>query len=404
VRILVINCGSSSLKYQLFDMAANERLAKGLVERIGEAEGVRYAYESSAGRLSGEVTAPDHDAALNHMVERLVDPGHGAVKSVEEIDAVGHRVVHGGEAFVDAAEITEEIIATVQEQAALAPLHNPPNLAGIRAAMRLFPGVPHVAAFDTAFHQTMSPRAFLYGIPYDLYKQYHVRRYGFHGTSHRFVARRAAEMLGKPFSEFSGITCHLGNGCSMTAVRRGQSVDTSMGLTPLEGLMMGTRSGDIDPAVGFFLTRQAGIPFEELDSLFNKKSGMLGVSGLSNDMRTLIEAASNGHERARLALDMFAYRVRKYIGAYLAVLNGGDAIVFTGGIGENAPSLRQDVCSDLDRLGIEIDPGRNASVRSEEAVISAPGSQVVVMVVPTNEELEIARETALVTGGGTEPA
>jgi len=404
VKILVINCGSSSLKYQLFDMAANERLAKGLVERIGEAEGVRYAYESSAGRLSGEVTAPDHDAALNHMVERLVDPGHGAVKSVAEIDAVGHRVVHGGEAFVDAAEITEEIIATVQEQAALAPLHNPPNLAGIRAARRLFPGVPHVAAFDTAFHQTMSPRAFLYGIPYDLYKQYHVRRYGFHGTSHRFVARRAAEMLGKPFSEFSGITCHLGNGCSMTAVRRGQSVDTSMGLTPLEGLMMGTRSGDIDPAVGFFLTRQAGIPFEELDSLFNKKSGMLGVSGLSNDMRILIEAASNGHERARLALDMFAYRVRKYIGAYLAVLNGGDAIVFTGGIGENAPSLRQDVCSDLDRLGIEIDPGRNASVRSEEAVISAPGSQVVVMVVPTNEELEIARETALVTGGGTEPA
>ncbi len=393
MNVLVINCGSSSLKYRLFDMSKEAMLAKGLVERIGEAQGARYTHESSERRLSGNVDAPDHTAALRHMADRLIDPEHGPLASVDRVDAVGHRVVHGGEAFLEAAEITDEVIATVKEQASLAPLHNPSNLAGIRAARALFPAVPHVAVFDTAFHETMPPRAFLYGLPYEWYEKYHVRRYGFHGTSHRFVARRAAKMLGKPFFEFTGITCHLGNGCSMTAVRNGRSVDTSMGLTPLEGLIMGTRTGDLDPALSFYLAREAGIALKDLHVLYNTRSGLLGVSGLSNDVRTLLEAASEGHERARLALDMFAYRAKKYIGAYLAVLNGADAIVFTGGIGENAAPLREKMCSGLDRLGIRLDRDRNATTQSREAVISSPDSRIAVMVVPTNEELEIALET-----------
>ena len=394
MKVLVINCGSSSLKYQLFDMEADVALAKGLVERIGEMWKAGYTYEANGVAVSGEVRAPDHEAALQHMVERLTDPAHGAVESLGEIDAVGHRVVHGGEAFAEAVEITEEVIAAVEQLAPLAPLHNPPNLIGIRAARRILSNVPHVAVFDTAFHETMPPHAYHYGIPYEFYEKYHVRRYGFHGTSHVFVARRAAEMLGKPVSEFSGITCHLGNGCSITAIRNGRSVDTSMGLTPLEGLLMGTRSGDIDAGAVLFIARQEQLPLAALDSLLNRKSGMLGVSGLSNDVRTLIEAAAKGHRRATLALDMFAYRVKKYVGAYMAVLNGCDAIVFTGGIGENAAPLREKICRDLEFFGIRLDTGRNAEVFGREGMISAPLSKVALMVVPSNEEWEIARETA----------
>ena len=374
-------------------------LAKGLVECIGEGSGARLVYQSGDSNIDCAVDVPDHGVALEKMVSQLIDSDHGAIRSIDEINAVGHRVVHGGEAFVDAAKITDEVIGIVEEQAPLAPLHNPPNLTGIRAARKVFSAVPHVAVFDTAFHQTLPPHAFHYGVPYELYEKHHVRRYGFHGTSHLFVARRAAKHLGKPFSEFNGITCHLGNGCSMAAIRNGKSVDTTMGLTPLEGLLMGTRSGDIDPALPFFLTRTLGIPFEEVDSLLNKKSGLLGVSGVSNDMRTLIEAARDGSDRAQLAIEMFAYRVKKYIGAYTAVLNGCDAVVFTGGIGERSALQRSMICSNLDNIGILLDENRNAQTEAVEATISAAGSHIAVLVIPTNEELEIARETAALTRG-----
>ena len=393
MKILVINSGSSSLKYQLFDMAEGRVLAKGMVERIGEAQGARYKYAAARGELSGTVPAPNHETALGHMVERLVDPAHGAVASVEEIAAVGHRVVHGGEKFIHAAEINAEVIATIDRLSALAPLHNPPNLAGIHAARERLPAVPHVAVFDTAFHQSMPPTAFMYGLPYEYYEKHGVRRYGFHGTSHIYVARTAAQRLGKPFDQFTGITCHLGNGCSVTAIRNGQSVDTSMGLTPLEGLLMGTRCGDLDPALIFFLHRQMNVSLEALDALLNKKSGMLGISGVSNDARTLWEAADKGHARAKLALEMFAYRVKKYIGSYLAVLNGADAIVFTGGIGERDIPVREMVCSGMEALGIHLDAKVNKETFGREAVISAPNSRVKLFVIPTNEELEIANET-----------
>lgn len=396
MKVLVINSGSSSLKYQFFNMETGGVLAGGVIERIGEAHGAGLKHSSARGEFSGEVNAPDHEAAFDHMIERLLDPAHGAIASLDEINAVGHRVVHGGEKFIHAAEINDEVIAAIEALAPLAPLHNPPNLAGIIAARHHFPAVPHVAVFDTAFHQTMPPHAFHYGLPYEFYEKHGVRRYGFHGTSHLYVARYAARKLGKSFGEFSCITCHLGNGCSMAAVKNGKSVDTSMGLTPLEGLLMGTRSGDIDPAIIFFLVRQAGVPFEEIETLLNKKSGMLGISGVSNDARALRNAVENGNERAKLALDIFAYRVKKYIGAYLAVLNGCDAIIFAGGIGENATPVRQAICSELDNLGIRLDLNHNDAARGEEAVISLPDSSITLMVIPTNEELEIAQETAQV--------
>lgn len=394
MKVLVINSGSSSLKYCLFDMTGGTALARGLVERIGEGDEGAFRYERPPAEISGAVAAPHHQAALAHMVEQLTHPDHGAVSSTGEIDTVGHRVVHGGEAFVQAVEITDEVIATVEAQSPLAPLHNPANLAGIRAARAIFPHVPHVAVFDTAFHQTMSPHAYLYAIPYEYYERDRVRRYGFHGTSHRSVARRGAELLGKPLDHFSGITCHLGNGCSMAAIRNGRSVDTSMGLTPLEGLIMGTRSGDIDPALIFFFMRHLGLSGDEVDALLNRRSGLAGISGVSNDCRTLTQASQAGHARATLALDMFAYRVKKYIGAYMAVLNGADAVIFTGGIGENAVDIRRSICADMDHLGIELDAERNAAALGVEAVISRPDSAVAVMVVPTNEELEIARAAA----------
>lgn len=399
MKILVINSGSSSLKYQLFDMATEMSLTRGLIERIGEAQSGIHSYVPRCRSLSEKVDAPNHEAALSHMIKRLTDSQCGVIQSPEEIDALGHRVVHGGEEFVNPTEINDEVITKLEKFSHLAPLHNPANLVGIYAARKLFPNVPHVAIFDTAFHQTIPPYAFLYGIPYRFYEQFRARRYGFHGTSHRYVARRAAETLNKSFSEFSGITCHLGNGCSITAVHKGKSVDTSMGLTPLEGLLMGTRSGDIDPGLVLSLTREAGVPLEEMDFLLNKQSGLLGISGISNDVRILWEAADKGNQRAKLALEIFAYRVKKYIGAYMAVLNSCDAIIFTGGIGEKDARLREKICKNLEFLGISLDAEQNASIFDCEAIISKPESRITLLIIPTNEELGIARETALVIRG-----
>lgn len=380
MKILVINSGSSSLKYQLFNMADGQVLAKGVMERIGDQEG-----------------APDHETALKMVVERLHaigDAGTGGL--MHDLAAVGHRVVHGGEKFVQATVIDDTVEAAIEALTPLAPLHNPPNLAGIRGARHAFPDIPHVAVFDTAFHQTMPPHAYMYGLPYEYYTDHGVRRYGFHGTSHAYVARETARLLDRPSARFNAITCHLGNGCSMAAVRGGQSVDTSMGLTPLEGLMMGTRSGDIDPALCFFLPGAAGVAFNKLESLLNKQSGLLGVSGVSNDFRTLQKAAADGNERAQLAMDMFAYRVRKYLGAYLAVLDGCDAVIFTGGIGEHQAGIRAAICGGLGHLGIELDSERNAAIHGKAAVISRPDSRIAVVIMPTNEELEIARQTLAV--------
>jgi len=324
-----------------------------------------------------------------------MDPSSGVIQSPDDIDAIGHRVVHGGESFVASTLIDDRVIATLEEYSALAPLHNPPNLVGIRSAAKAFPGKPHVAVFDTAFHQTMPRHSFVYAMPYELYDKGRIRRYGFHGTSHRFVTLRAAELLGVPLGKIRAVTCHLGNGCSMAAIADGRSVDTTMGLTPLEGLVMGTRSGDIDPAIIFHLARNEGMSLAAIDALLNKKSGLLGLSGVSNDLRTLLEVAPH-NPRARLAIDVFCYRIRKYIGAYLAVLGRADAIVFTGGIGENAVAVRRQVLEGMETLGIELDPAANEA-RGCDAVISKPASRIRVLVVPTNEELMIARDTLAVT-------
>ena len=395
MKILVINCGSSSVKYQLFDMADESLLAKGLVERVGEPPAV--VNHAARGRETRyEAAIANHEQAFDHIRRALMDPATGVLRSADDIDAIGHRVVHGGETFVASTLIDDRVIATLEEYSALAPLHNPPNLVGIRCAAKAFPGKPQVGVFDTAFHQTMPKHAFVYALPYELYQKGRIRRYGFHGTSHRFVTMRAATFLGVPLDRFNAITCHLGNGCSMTAVANGRSVDTSMGLTPLEGLVMGTRSGDIDPAIIFHLVRQEGMTLDQIDALLNKKSGLLGLSGLGRDCRTVVEAAPT-HERARLALDVFCYRIRKYIGAYLAALGRADAVVFTGGIGENSAPIRRQILEGLDNLGIEFDPAAN-DVRAREAVISKPSSRIRVLVVPTNEELLIARDTLAIAG------
>jgi acetate kinase len=386
MEILVLNCGSSSVKYHLFEMEAERDVAGGMVERIGQA-GARASHRWEGGSAEQEVEVPDHRAALQHI--RQVLHAHGG----EGAAAVGHRVVHGGERFVQAALITPEVEQSIEECAALAPLHNPPNLVGIRAARQFFPQVPHVAVFDTAFHQTMPARAFLYPLPYELYQERRIRRYGFHGTSHRYVAVRAARLLGREPGGFTGITCHLGNGCSLTAVEEGRSVDTSMGFTPLEGVMMGTRSGDIDPAILFHLAAHADLSLPQLDQLLNRQSGLLGVSGVANDLRQVQEAASGGNGRAELALEIYAYRIRKYIGAYLAVLGRAQAVVFTGGVGEHSGQMRRRILEPLAGLGLVLDPERNRDEFSGEREISAPGSPVSLLVIPTNEELVIARDT-----------
>ena len=391
--ILVINCGSSSIKYQLFDMAGETLIARGLVERIGE-DDAAISHKNNGKTLSYEAAIPDHETAFEHIRDALLHPEAGPIDSPDEIDAIGHRVVHGGERFSGSMLITDEVVDALEEFSDLAPLHNPPNLVGIRSAAKAFPGKPHVGVFDTAFHQTMPPRAYLYALPHRLYTDYGIRRYGFHGTSHRYVTAEAARMVGVPLDEFYGITCHLGNGCSMAAIAGGKSVDTSMGLTPLEGLVMGTRCGDIDPAIIFRLIRRCDLPLDDVDTLLNKGSGLLGLSGLSNDMRELLEAEGTD-DHARFAIEVFCYRIRKYIGAYLAALGKAHAIVFTGGIGENAAPVRARIVEGLGNLGICLDPDANGSARGETD-ISTPDSPIRLLVVPTNEELMIARDTLAV--------
>ncbi len=391
MKILVVNCGSSSIKYQLYTMPQRDVLAKGQVERIGE-EGAALQFEAGEHSYRVEQTIADHEESMRLILDSLVGAEDHSLDDLSEITAVGHRVVHGGEAFTGSVLINDEVIATIQQCADLAPLHNPANLTGIGAAMRALPNVPHVACFDTAFHASIPKVAYLYALPYDVYKNFGVRRYGFHGTSHRYVVGRTAELLEKPAESLNCITVHLGNGCSMAAVRNGQSVDTSMGLTPLEGLVMGTRSGDIDPAILFYLADK-GYTFETLNTLCNKQSGLLGVSGISNDMRTLSEEAERGNEKAALAIDIFCYRVRKYIGAYMAVLGRVDAICFTGGIGEHATSVRAKVCTGLEALGITIDLPRNQENVNGEGAISSAESRVQLLVVPTDEEGVIAADT-----------
>jgi acetate kinase len=388
--VLVVNCGSSSIKYQLFDMPEQRVIAKGMVDRIGN-EGSALIYEHDGEKTTVEQTIPDHDAGVELILKALVDPNSGVIKDINEIKSVGHRVVHGGEAFTGSVKINDEVIASIEKVADLAPLHNPPNLTGIRAAQHAMPDVPQIACFDTAFHTSIPKIAYMYALPYELYEKYGIRRYGFHGTSHRWVARRAAEMLGKDKYDINCITCHLGNGSSIAAVRKGQSVDTSMGLTPLEGVPMGTRTGDFDPAILFYLSDK-GYSVADLNKLCNKQSGVLGLSGSSNDMRTLTEKAAEGDERAQLALDVFAYRIKKYIGAYTAALGTLDAVVFTGGIGENAAITRAAICSELEQIGIELDPASNEKAKGASK-ISSDTSRVAVLVIPTNEEAAIAIDT-----------
>lgn len=393
LNILVVNCGSSTVKYQLFRMEDEDRyevMAKGIVERIG-ISGSRLEHHSGSRDFVDERPIANHRVALELVITALTSGEACVLSSVREIDAVGHRVVHGGEKFTGSALITEEVLAAIRACADLAPLHNPPNILGIEACQELMPGVPQVAVFDTAFHGTLPEYAYIYAIPYEYYEKYRIRRYGFHGTSHRYVAERAAKMMGRDLAELRLITCHMGSGVSFAAIRYGKSIDTSMGFTPLEGLVMGTRCGDIDPAIVFFLMEKEGLSAKQVEEILNKKSGVLGISGISSDTRDIEDAALHNH-RARLTLEIIAYRAKKYIGAYYAILGGLDGLVFTAGIGENSPYIRKSICSGLEHLGIFIDDERN-TVRRKEAFISRDDSPVKVMVIPTNEELMIARDT-----------
>ena len=391
MKVLVINAGSSSIKYQLFQMPEATVVARGQVERIGE-EGGKLVHVRNGEKHTREMAVEDHQHAMEVILEALVAEDTGVIGDIAEIGAVGHRVVHGGEEFTGSVVIDDAVIKSIEDFADLAPLHNPPNLTGIRAAQSKLPGVVQVACFDTAFHTTIPEKAYVYALPYEMYEKYRVRRYGFHGTSHRYVARRAAQLLGKDKYAVNVITCHLGNGCSITAVKAGQSVDTSMGLTPLEGLVMGTRTGDFDPAIIFYLARK-GYELDELKKICNKESGLLGISGESNDMRTLASRAARGNKRAQLALDIFAYRVKKYIGAYAAVLGRLDAVIFTGGIGENAVEIRREICGGMGQIGLELDEAKNKAITGKEADIAADGSSVRVLVIPTDEEAAIAQDT-----------
>ena len=392
MNVLVINCGSSSLKFQLINSDTEEVLAKGLCERIG-IDG-SLTYQPAGGEKTKEAKdMPTHNEAIQFVIDALTDEKRGVVKSLEEIGAVGHRLVHGGEKFACSAVITDEMLKTVEECNELAPLHNPANLIGVAACKKVMPNTPMVGVFDTAFHQTMPEKAYMYGLPYEYYEKYKVRRYGFHGTSHSFVSKRTAEILERPYDNLKTIVCHLGNGASICAVKDGKSVDTSMGLTPLEGLVMGTRSGDIDPAILEFIAKKEDLDIAGLMNMLNKKSGVFGLSdNLSSDFRDLTAGAAEGNKPAQIALDVFCYRVAKYVGSYVAAMNGVDAIAFTAGIGENVCLVRETVCSYLGYLGIELDKEANKK-QGEEVMISTPDSKVKVLVVPTNEELAIARET-----------
>lgn len=391
MKVLVINCGSSSLKYQVIDSESEKVLAKGLCERIG-IDGRLVYQPAGSDKIKTEVAMPTHKEAVKLVLDALVNQENGVLKSLDEIGAVGHRIVHGGEKFTESAVITDEMLKKVEECNELAPLHNPANIIGINACRELMPGVPMVGVFDTAFHQTMPAKAYMYAVPYECYEKYGVRRYGFHGTSHSFVSKRAAEVAGIDLHNSKIIVAHLGNGASISAVLNGKSVDTSMGLSPLEGLVMGTRSGDIDPTAVEYIARKEGLDFDGVMNLLNKKSGVLGVSGVSSDFRDLLAAADEGNKRAKLAVDMFCYRVAKYIGAYTAAMNGVDLIAFTAGVGENNGFVRSQICDYLGFMGVQIDAKAN-EVAGEERRISTDDSKVLVYVIPTNEELAIARET-----------
>lgn len=394
--VLVLNSGSSSIKYQLFDVEKREVMAKGIVDKIGMADAslVNKRVDGDEVKLEGEII--DHQAGIEYVLGVLISEKHGSVDSLDKIDAVGHRVVHGGESFQSSALIDERVVEKIKECVPLAPLHNPPNLKGISAVTDLMPTKTQVAVFDTAFHQTMPKFAYMYAIPYSLYKKYGLRRYGFHGTSHYYVSRRACDITGLDYHSQKIITCHLGNGASITAISHGKSVDTSMGLTPVEGMIMGTRSGDLDLGVLTYIIDKEELGVKEANTLINKHSGILGISGVSSDMREVERASDDGNNRARLALEMYDYRIIKYIGSYAASMSGVDMIVFTGGIGENANRVREAVCKKFGFMGLEFDSKKNAEVRSEEAIISKPNSKIKVLVVPTNEELVIAQETVRV--------
>ncbi len=394
MKVLVLNCGSSSIKFQLFDMALKKLLTKGIAEKVG-LKGSFVRLEKNTGervRFEGEII--DHLVGIEYILGIITSPDHGSIKSLREIDAIGHRVVNGGEKFASSTFISDEVEAAIEKYCEIAPLHNPANLKGINAIKMLLPDKPQVAVFDTAFHQTLPEYAYMYAIPYSLYNKYGIRKYGFHGTSHYYISRRACEILDVDITTKRIITCHLGNGASMAAVKNGKSIDTTMGFTPLEGLIMGTRSGDLDLGVMSFIMDKEEIGLSQVNTLFNKQSGMLGITGISSDMREIEDAANKeGNERAILGLKMYNYRAKKYLGAYAAAMGGVDMVVFTGGIGENGPDTRAEICSDLGYMGIEFDNKVNKNIRGKEAVISKPGSKVTVMVVPTDEELVIAEDT-----------
>ncbi len=396
MKVLVLNCGSSSIKYQFFDTVEKIALAKGVVERIGMSSAVlsHSRYDGDGIKIVGEIL--DHSIAIEYVLGVMLSKNHGVIESKEDIEAVGHRVVHGGETFTDSILITDDVMQVLQENIELAPLHNPPNIKGIQAVKRILPNVPQCAVFDTAFHTKMPMKSFLYGIPYELYKKHKIRKYGFHGTSHSYVAHKAAEILGKNYNELKIVTAHLGNGCSMAAIKNGISIDTSMGFTPLEGLLMGTRSGDLDPSLILYIMGKEGLSLNEAGTLLNKHSGLIGISGVSSDMRELITAIKEGNKRAQVAFDIFCYRIKKYLGSYAAAMGGIDAFVFTGGIGENSAEVREEVCRDMSFLGIQLDVEKN--LRKEE-VISIEGSRVPILRIPTNEELVIALDTNKIVEG-----
>ncbi|NDV77552.1 acetate kinase [Dysgonomonas sp. 511] len=393
MKILVLNCGSSSIKYKFFDMKSNEVLAQGGIEKIGLKGSFLKAPLPNGDKLILEGEILEHQAGIEYILGVLTNDKYGCIKSLSEIDAVGHRVVHGGEEFNSSVYITDEVIKKMEECIELAPLHNPPNLAGIYAVKELMGDIPQVGVFDTAFHQTMPAKAYMYGLPYSLYEKYSIRRYGFHGTSHRYVSKKGCDILGVPFKEQRIITAHIGNGGSLAAIKNGKSIDTSMGMTPVEGLLMGTRCGDVDAGIVSYVMEKENIGTQAISTLVNKHSGLLGISGVSSDMRELRAAIDSGNKRAELAFDIFCYRIKKYVGAYAAALGGADVLMFTGGIGENVSLVRELVCAGMEYMGIEIDKEKNNEIHGDEAVISTPESKVTVMVVPTDEEFMIASDT-----------
>lgn len=397
MNVLVLNCGSSSVKYKLFQMPEGKVLAQGGVEKLGLSDSFLKLKLPSGEKVVLEKDMPEHTVAIDFILKTITGSEYGCIKSLSEIDAVGHRLVHGGDKFSESVVITDAVVESVKQCIDLAPLHNPSTLKGVAAVTELIPGVPQVGVFDTAFPQTMPQRAFMYALPYEYYEKYGVRRYGFHGTSHRFVSKRACKFLGLDYNKARIITAHIGNGASMCAIKEGKCIDTTMGLTPTEGLMMGTRVGDVDPGALVFIGEKEGLSMAQLSEVINKKSGVLGVSGVSSDMREIEEAISQGNERAKLALEMYDYRIKKYVGAFTAAMGGLDLLIFTGGVGENQTTTREYVCEDMQYMGIEIDKTLNAKIHGDEALLSTKESKVKVVVIPTDEELMIALDTVALT-------